>query len=179
MARVDGFGISVELPSGFEGEVFGIPLGPGETAATGVQTFSTASEELAPSARSTAPAVAPTAPPVLHVATFPLPAERGDFGNGAVDSMGTEDVFIALCEYGAAAAQTPLYAPEGFPRLTAADFSTTTLHRSFDNHSGCQKFFHVGNRAFCLYVVLGSHNFRTSLVNRANAVIERIEVATS
>ena len=181
MARIDGHGISVDLPSGFEGEIFGLPLGPGEAPAVGIQAMSTASADadpsLAPQARSAAP-TAPTTPPVVHVATFPLPQGRGDFGNGAVDLMGTEDIFIALCEYGSEAARSVLYSAEGFPQLTSADFATDTLHRSFENHSGCQKFFHIGDRAFCLYVVLGSHYFRNGLVRRVNEVIAGIEVAT-
>ena len=195
MARIDGFGISVELPSGFEGEVFGHQVAAGERPAVGVQAMSAmsagqaaeAKEAQSRSAQPQADSIGPaatqaetsTAPPVLHAATFPLPPERGDFGNGAVDHMGADDVFVALCEYDAASVGTALFASEGFPRLTAEDFSTSTLHRSFENHSGCQKFFHVGNRAFCLYIVLGSHTFRSGLVRRANEVIERIEVATA
>lgn len=240
MARIDGHGIACDLPPGFEGEIYGLPLGPGETRARGVQTVAPSSEGAdsatgrESSARSIAPATGaatttspstttsttevptsttepstttsspptttssttdpesqpgpvtvapmtiaePLTPPVLHVATFPLPPERGDYGNGAVDLMGTEDIFIALCEFDAEASRSALYAAEGFPRLTAADFDTSTLHRSFPNHSGCQKFFHVGIRSFCLYVVLGSHNFRNPLVRRVNEVVARIEIAT-
>lgn len=165
MAQLDAFGIAIDLPSGFEGEIFGHPLGtaasppPGELA-----TFAATSAE-------------DSAPPVAHVATFPLPVERGDFGNGAVDIMSTEDIFIALCEYDEASASSPLFEGEGIPQLTSEDFATNTLHRSFPHHSGCQKFFHVGNRAFCLYVVLGSHSFRGSLVRRVNEVLSRIDLA--
>lgn len=164
MARLDGYGIAIELPSGFEGEISGHPLGPGEEPPAGELTAMSASGT-------------PTTPPVAHVATFALPAERGDFGNGAVDLMSTEDIFIALCEYDAASASSPLFEAEGLPRFTVEDFSTSTLHRSFPHHSGCQKFFHVGSRAFCLYVVLGSHNFRGSLVRRVNQVVEQIELS--
>jgi hypothetical protein len=178
MARIDGCGISDELPSGFEGESYGLPLGPGESPATGLQTLSSASADPAAEEQARGQAAVLTTPPVMHVATFPLPPERGDFGNGAVDNMGTEDIFIALCEYDEATAATVVYQAEGFPVLTSDDFSMSTLHRSFANHSGCQKFFHVGNRAFCLYVVLGSHNFRGPLVQQVNEVVAQIELAT-
>jgi len=191
MARIEGHGIACELPSGFEGEIYGLPLGPGETPATGVQAMAptsarATSDQPAPeptaSARSLAPmaaAAGPTTPPVVHLATFPLPPDRGDYGNGAVDHMGTEDIFIALCEFDEEASRSALYAAEGIPTLTAADFDTSTLHRSFPNHSGCQKFFHVGSRSFCLYVVLGSHNFRNPLVRRVNELIAQIDIVTS
>lgn len=182
MARIDGFGISVELPRGFEGEVFGIPLLPGETPASGVQTLPSASAEPAAAARSMTPMAAPaepqTSPPVLHIATFPLPPERGDYGNGAVDHMGTEDIFIALCEFDAASANTPLFAAQGIPRVASEDFVPNNLHRSFPNHTGCQKFFTYEGRAFCLYVVLGSHNFRGPLVAKVNAVLDNLELAS-
>lgn len=168
MPRIDGHGISIDLPSGFEGEIFAHPATMPESEVSGGPGSGTATLSLAADR---------TEPPVVHVATFALPPERGDFGNGAVDRMGTEDVFIAVCEYDRESAGTPLFAAVGLPRLTVEDFSTSTLHRSFPNHSGCQKFFHVGDRAFCLYVVLGSHNFRGSLVRRANQVIERMTVA--
>lgn len=160
MARIDGFGIAVDLPRGFEGEIFNhtpaMQMGP-----TRIEAFSESPE-----------------PPVAHIATFPLPPDRGDFGNGAVDTMGTEDIFVALCEYDSASAASPLFAAEGFPRLRSEDFSRSTLHRSFPNHSGCQRFFHVGDRAFCLYIVLGSHTFRSSLVRRVNEVIDHIELSS-
>ncbi len=189
MARIEGHGIVCDLPSGFEGEIYALTLGPGETPARGVQALAPTAaratgDEPAPEPEAPAGSVAPmaatagpTTPPVLHVATFPLPPERGDYGNGAVDHMGTEDIFIALCEFDEEASRSVLYAAEGLPTLTAADFDTSTLHRSFPNHSGCQRFFHVGTRAFCLYVVLGSHNFRDPLVRRVNELVAEIDIA--
>jgi len=34
--------------------------------------------------------------PILHLANFPLPAERGDYGGGAVEQMGSGGIFISL-----------------------------------------------------------------------------------
>ena len=42
--------------------------------------------------------------------------------------------------------------------------------------SGCQRFFSVAGRAFCLYVVLGSHARRTLLTPRVNAVLASLRV---
>ena len=36
---------------------------------------------------------------VVHAATFPLPRERGDYGDGAVQRMSDTDVFVALVEF--------------------------------------------------------------------------------
>lgn len=155
MTQLDRFGIGLELPGGWEGEIYRRP--PAEGA-----------EALRPQGVEE--------PPVVHAASFALPAERGDFGNGAVDEMAADDIFISLFEYDAAAAGTPLFAAEGVPVLDDADFSPSTLQRAFPGHSGCQRFFHVGDRAFCLYVVLGTHRFRTRLVRRVNTVLTGLRI---
>ena len=36
---------------------------------------------------------------VLHAASFALPAERGDYGSGAVEVMGGSDVLVCLLEH--------------------------------------------------------------------------------
>ena len=36
---------------------------------------------------------------LLHAATVPLPAQRGDFGSGVVELLGPDDVFVSLFEY--------------------------------------------------------------------------------
>ena len=62
--------------------------------------------------------------PVVHLANFGLPEERGDFGSGAVELMGDRDVFVVLFEYEPEAAQTALFATRGHaararPRATS------------------------------------------------------------
>jgi hypothetical protein len=154
VTRLDRFGITVDLPAGWEGEIY-----QREPAVDGLRPQGVGE------------------PPVVHAATFGLPPERGDFGNGAVDLMGGDDIFISLFEYEPAAAGTPLFAASGIPRLDDADFDPGTLQRAFPGHSGCQRFFHVGQRAFCLYVVLGRHRFRTASIRRVNAFLESLQVA--
>src|SRR5581483_1415241 len=47
---------------------------------------------------------------VMHAATFALPGEIADYGDGALGSMGTNDVFVALVEFDPASAATALFA---------------------------------------------------------------------
>ena len=49
----------------------------------------------------------------------------GDFASGAVDKLGSDDLFIVLFEYDPASADTALFKSEGHPeaRSTADDFS--------------------------------------------------------
>ena len=117
-----------------------------------------------------------TAHPVLHAATIPLPRSRGDYGTGAVERLGRDDVLVALVEHGEEAAGAPLFAAEGLPRVAAADFDPRGLQRTIDGQSGAQWFFHVGRRAFCLYVVLGSHAARARLAPRARELVAALVI---
>ena len=102
---------------------------------------------------------------MLHLANFALPPARGDFGTGAVETMGEQHVFVSLVEYDAEEADRPLFAARGFPRLTVRDFAPNQLQRRIAGQLGCQRFFTERGRAFCLYTVLGSQ--RHAAVARA------------
>jgi hypothetical protein len=114
--------------------------------------------------------------PVVHAANFPLPAVRGDFGSGAVDRMGHDHVLVTLLEYDAASAGTALFANKGVPRPRPHDFHPRMLQRTIAGQSGGQWFFHVGDRAFCLYVVLGSHSRRARLVPQVHHLLDRLAI---
>lgn len=114
--------------------------------------------------------------PVLHVANFPLPPGRGDFGTGAVEVMGAEHAFLALLEYDRAEAGRPLFAARGLPRLAARDFASNALQRRLPGQLGCQRFFTVRGRAFCLYAVLGSRQHASRLVREIDGVLAGITV---
>src|SRR5260221_162321 len=58
VTELSRYGLTVDLPRGWEGSVFRRTPGPGE------QTH-----------------------PILHAGSFPLPPDRGDYGNGAVQAM--------------------------------------------------------------------------------------------
>ncbi len=92
---------------------------------------------------------------VVHLATFPLPEQRGDFGAGVTELMRSPDVLVVLFEYGPESLHSPMFAAQGLPRLRADMFSSTRLQRPLPGQLGCQLFFTEGQRPFCLYVVAG------------------------
>jgi hypothetical protein len=117
-----------------------------------------------------------TTHPVLHAGNFPLPPSTGDYGSGAVTQMRPDDVLVTLVEFDAASAQTPLFARDRVPRPRAADFHPAQLQRTLPGQSGAQWFFHVGDRAFCLYVVLGSHARRARLVPAVQHLLDQLRI---
>lgn len=155
MAELRSHGVGVRVPAGWEAEL------------------ATMMEETA------APVGFAEPPPrvLLHAANFALPVERGDYGSGAVEAMDSGSVLVVILEFDRPSASTALFATEGMPRsLSADDFSTQQLQRPQRSQTGVQRFFHVGNRAFCLYVVLGSHPMRGVLVNEANRLLAGIDI---
>jgi len=157
--HLDAHGLQVELPPGWEGEIFtrgGVPeshrVGAAQTGAR--------------------------EPPCLHAATFPLSAGRGDFGGGAVERMGPGHLFLALVEFDAASAGTALFTQQGIGSLTAASFHPQQLQRTLPGQSGAQRFFTAGGRPFCLYVVLGSHARRMELVPSVNQFLGGLRIAS-
>ncbi len=117
--------------------------------------------------------------PVLHAATFPLPEARGDYGSGAVELMGKEDVFVALLEFDPELTATALYEPRGIPRsLDPDDFRTNGMQRWIPGQAAFQAFFNEADRAFCLYIVIGSYLRRLDLVPEAEKLVRRIRLAS-
>ena len=109
---------------------------------------------------------------VLHAATFALPEGRGDYGDGAVQRMARDDVFLALVEFAPSATATPLFRDPPVPRsLSADEFARTTLQHAAAGQSGLQRFFTERGRAWCLYVVIGSHDRRVVLTRRVNQLL--------
>lgn len=152
MSRLRRAGVSVEVPVGWEAATMG----------GAAQQFGTdgSREQL-----------------TLHVASFPLPADMATFGASAVVNMRSDDVMVILVEYGPESANTPLFAHQGIPRLEPRMFSRDNLHLTLPGQSGTQQFFTHRGRAFCLYVVLGSHIDRADLVPRANAIVESLDIS--
>ena len=140
-------GIEVEPPPGWEAEIYRRPPDPGETTHA-----------------------------ILHAATFALPARRGDFGSGAVNVMGPDDVLVVLFEYAPESAGEALFAREGIPVPQAEDFDRRALQRTLPGQSGWQSFFSYGGRAFCLYVVLGSHHRRRLLLPHVHALLAKLKL---
>jgi hypothetical protein len=117
--------------------------------------------------------------PILHMANFALPVERGDFGSGAVDRMRAPDVFMCLFEYDRADAGQPLFADRGVPRPRAGEFSPAALQRTLAGQAGWQRFFNQSGRAFCLYVVLGSRQHERAAIPQIHGVIDELRIGVS
>ena len=122
------------------------------------------------------PAPSETTNPVVHAGNFALPERRGDFGSGAVERMGPTNLLVVLFEYDRAAAHTPLFARRGRPQPVASDFGPNQLQRIIPGQSGAQYFYNEAGRAFCLYVVLGSHDRRAQLVGEARRLLSGVGV---
>ncbi len=145
-------GVTVTLPRGWEGVITATDPGEGELAT----------------------AASPTT--LMHVANFPLPVERGDFGSNAVEIMGRGAVLLVLFEHDRGSVGTPLFASKGIPTPSPDDFDPNQLQRPLPDQSGAQYFFTEAGRAFCLYVVLGRHRRRRLLVGVANEVLATLVI---
>ncbi len=114
--------------------------------------------------------------PVMHMANFPLPPDRGDFGSGAVELMRSDDLLVVLFEYGPEAVGTALFSKQGVPTVSATDFDPNAMQRPLPGQSGAQYFFTMNGRAFCLYVALGSHLFRQELAPMVNELLGLLQI---
>lgn len=116
--------------------------------------------------------------PVLHAATVPLIVERGDYGAGVVETLQSSDVFIAMLEFGPEAIGSALFPHVVSPprQVDATDFHPKQLQRVIEGQAGVQKFFTYRDRAFCLYVVVGSFALVRSLADTASALLQSIDI---
>ena len=116
--------------------------------------------------------------PVAHLGNFALPENRGDFGSGAVDLMRDENALVVLAEFGPECAGTALFSHKGVPtQLTPNMFSGSALQRTIPNQAGCQVFFTVENRAFCLYTVLGRQSAANRVLPQVNATLASTRIS--
>ena len=159
MTPLSSSGVTVGLPTGWEGEIFN--RAPEAGAQRGLRTEIGNGE---------------VARNVIHLANFALPAERGDFGSGAVELMNSGAVLVILFEHGPESADTPLFARRGVPQLSPDEFDPQQMQRTLSGQSGRQIFFNEAGRAFCLYVVLGAHRQRGLLVPMVNEVLASLEI---
>lgn len=162
--KLESSGIAVDLPRGWDGAIF---TGGADGGSAALRQQQTGGRLVDPGSGTTTPGHA-----VLHAASFPLPAQRGDYGSGAVDRMVGEDMFLALLEFHPDSARTPLFAQRGMPDdLGAQSYRTDQLQRTLPGQAGVQRFFSVDGRAFCLYVVLGAFSRRAALAPRVGQVL--------
>jgi uncharacterized surface protein with fasciclin (FAS1) repeats len=161
VTQLDAHGISVTVPSGWEGRVFRRPsAGEVGSAADGP-----------PAPRGE------IARAVVHVSTIALPADTGDFASSAVELLRRDDALIVLFEYDPASVSDPLFAARGMPRsLRTDEFSPNVLQRAIRGQGGVQRFFQESGRTFCLYVVLGSLANRNRVVPAVNQILATFEL---
>ena len=116
--------------------------------------------------------------PVVHLANFPLPEQRGDYGSGAVDVMTDTDVLVVLFEFGPESAGTALFRRKGIPtHLTPNMFSPQALQRAIPGQAGCQVFFTEADRAFCCYAVLGRQAAAARVLPQANTTLSATRIS--
>lgn len=159
MSELSGSGITVDVPPGWEGRIY--ERSPSAGGSGSVQ----------------AAGVGSPANAIVHVASFPLPPETGDYGGGAVEQMSNADLLVVVMEHGQPSVGTPLFAAEGIPRLRLDDVSTTCLQRLIEGQGGAQKFFTVSGRAFCLYVVFGSYARRGRTIPVVNDILKSLTIS--
>jgi hypothetical protein len=146
--NIASHGIAVDLPPGWEGAISGGGA-KADIAAT----------------------------PVVHLSTSALGPDRGDFGSGAVEGLGPNDVFVALVEYGADCVGTAMFAQQGLPRrLDWRAFNRRALQQMLAGQCGQQVFFTEAGRAFCIYVVLGRDHDLRPLTDRVHAALDAIVI---
>ncbi|MDQ4091469.1 MAG: hypothetical protein M3163_14380 [Actinomycetota bacterium] len=113
----------------------------------------------------------------LHAANFALPSGLGDYAVDAAESMAAGDVLVVLLEFDPDRAGQGLFRNEGLPTgLAATDFSPTAMPRAIPGRTAAQWFFSQGGRAFCLYVVLGSHAGRADMMPVVNQVVQTLKI---
>lgn len=163
MAKLQAYGLGATAPAGWESEIY-----RRDPEVVSVPTLD--------GSAFTRSVTEPT--PILHLANFALPAERGDYGGGAVELMGSGGIFISLLEHDPAEAGTALFAGRPIPwPLRPDDFEPNQMQRTLPGQAGCQRFFVHAGRAFCLYVAIGSHRTRALLVREVNAALATVEIA--
>jgi hypothetical protein len=100
----------------------------------------------------------PGGDPILHAASFPLPATDGDFGSGATAIMPAHGAFLALKEYrpGPRLLQgVGLFAARHVPLpLQPGWFHPHALQVGRAGQAGFQHFFTASGRPLCLYAVI-------------------------
>jgi len=114
---------------------------------------------------------------LLHAATVPLIGPRADYGGGVVETLGPDDVFVSLVEFGPEEAASALFGEvDEMPVLEPSMFHRNQLQRRLRGQAGVQRFFTLNGRPFCLYVVLGSIARSAELVEKANELVRGLAV---
>jgi hypothetical protein len=121
----------------------------------------------------------PESAPYLHVASFALTADSGQFGAGVTATMGADSAFAALVEYVVDRHIRPdsgLFASHRWqPRLRLGHFGHDRLQVARPGHLGAQRFFTMSGRPFCLYAVVSPARRRPAqLLGELSAVLATV-----
>ena len=114
--------------------------------------------------------------PYLHIASFALEHDSGQFGAGVTSRMGPDHIFAALVEYlvdGHIQPHSGLFGSRRWhPRLRLREFSHDGLQVMRPGHLGAQRFFTAAGRPFCMYAVVSPARRRPAqLVGELSAVL--------
>jgi hypothetical protein len=125
----------------------------------------------------------PASAPYLHIASFALEHDSGQFGAGVTSRMGPDRVFAALVEYlvdGHVQPHSGLFRSGRWqPRLRLSEFSHDRLQVMRPGHLGAQRFFTAAGRPFCLYAVVSPARRRPAqLVGELGAVLATLRFET-
>ena len=117
--------------------------------------------------------------PYLHVASFALHADSGQFGASVTSRMGPDGAFAALVEYLVDDHIRPdsgLFAARHWqPRLRIGEFGHDRLQVMRSGHLGAQRFFTASGRPFCLYAVVSPARRRPAqLIGELSAVLATV-----
>jgi hypothetical protein len=119
----------------------------------------------------------PEGDPTLHAGNFPLPVEDGDFGSRALAAMGSDGAFLVVTEYERTLARRGLFSPVAPAPLPAtSELNPWALVRVRQGQFGIQRFMTIGDRAFCVYLVVGTVPSPSVLLADVNVVLRTLSV---
>lgn len=158
--QLSAFGFDVTLPPGWEGRI--------DRRDTALRTGPAAMPQFHPEERTY---------PIARFANFALPVDVEDYGSGAVELMGPDNLYVTLLEFGPESLGQPLFSAEGMPRrLRPGQFSPNQLQRTISGQGGFQTFFTEARRPMCLFIALGSYANRVALVEQANLLLDALTI---
>jgi hypothetical protein len=115
--------------------------------------------------------------PYVHLANVALPPVRAPYGAGVVEHLGPEGVLLALLEFAPGSARSALFTSHDAPRrLRPTEFSGAQLQRTLRGQLGLQRFFQLGGRALCCYVVMGGPPALRHALGDVNRVLAGLRV---
>jgi hypothetical protein len=160
MPRIHAHGIAADPPRGWDAVIYRRP--PQALGALG-RSLGAAPE---------------TPMPILHLANFALPNERGDYGGGVVTAMRTGGVFVSILQHHPAEVAAALFADRPVPwPLAADDVHPNALPRRFEGGAGHQSFFVAAGRPYCLFVAIAGYGRRAQLVPLVNRALAAVTIS--